>query len=47
MGIIGIRKGLLRRREYFEGMAVFIKQKEELELVVVGIVAETQVGDKA
>lgn len=48
MGIAGIRKRILKKKEIWGGgvMLTFMKQKEELELVVVSRVAETEVGNK-
>ena len=41
IGIVAVRKGLLRKN--LGGMVAFMKQKEELELIVVGVVAEKEV----
>lgn len=46
MGIAGIRKRILKKKEISGVMLTFLKQKEELELVVVSRVAETEVGNK-
>lgn len=46
MGIAGIRKRILKKKEIWGVMLTFLKQKEELEPVVVSRVAETEVGNK-